>query len=101
MGAHAYAAARNNERAQEAREATAKGLDTIGRAIDAQDAAIRDFASSAQAHIDAMLAIANQAEATSMNSLRMSERAESKVDDFQQMTLWHRLRWIATGKLSQ
>lgn len=101
MGAANYAAARNAERAEEAREATAKGLETIGRAIDAQDAAIKDFASSAQAHLDAMLATANQAEAVALNALRMSERAENKVDTFQQMTFWQRVNWIVTGTVPQ
>jgi hypothetical protein len=98
MGAETYAVAKGAERMSAAQQAVATGLDTMVRAIDAQDAAIAAMVDSAHTNIWIAITTANAAETAAVDAVSKASEANARLADFTGMTFWQRVNWIITGR---
>ena len=98
MSQAAYAAAKGAERMTAAQQAVADGLETMAKAIDAQDAKI-EATTKALTHAGGIaIKTADAAETRSIDALSKAHEANLRLADFMDMTIWQRIVWIVTGR---
>ncbi len=110
---NAYAAARNNERAEQLRAMVADGLQTMSDSVRQQDNAIRDVHRASMTQMGAVKELALKATATADEALMAAENAKAQVrfhdndladirerlSRIEHATFWQRLQWMFRGQV--